>query len=71
MTISKEMLTQIPTYRLQVEFPVASKIATERTRPMSIEKFLDNLAEILTQIYKPCIETLRMIKIDYCEETDK
>ena len=50
---------------------MASKIATERTRPMSIEKFLDNLAEILTLIYKPCIETLRMIKIDYCEETDK
>ena len=71
MVITKKMLSQISAHRLQQDFPVAIKMARDRTNLMSIEGTLNELANILTAVAKPCIDALEEINVDYCDQTDK
>ena len=38
---------------------------------MSVEGTLQEVANILTAIAKPCIDTLEEVGLDYCDQIDK
>ena len=46
-------------------------MARDRTNLMSVEGTLDEVANILTAIAKPCIDTLEQVGVDYCDQIDK
>ena len=65
--VTKEALEKMSSYRIQSEFSVALKMASQRIKVFGTDALLIEMANILNAIAVPCINAVEELNIDYCE----